>query len=62
MQKKPRRSKLKSFVLGEFDIDVKLNLIFCFRGKQWSLDDFEVGRPLGRGKFGELTKTRLIIL
>lgn len=21
-------------------------------GKQWSLKDFEIGRPLGRGKFG----------
>jgi hypothetical protein len=24
-----------------------------FRGKQWTLKDFEIGRPLGRGKFGE---------
>ena len=22
-------------------------------GKQWSLDDFEIGKHLGRGKFGE---------
>ncbi len=23
-------------------------------GKHWKLNDFDVGRPLGRGKFGEL--------
>jgi hypothetical protein len=25
---------------------------FVIRGKQWSLEDFEIGKPLGRGKFG----------
>jgi len=25
---------------------------FANRGKQWSLEDFEIGKPLGRGKFG----------
>ena len=28
-------------------------LLFFFRGKQWTLEDFEIGKPLGRGKFGE---------
>jgi len=32
-----------------------VNVIFSFlsRGKQWTLEDFEIGKPLGRGKFGE---------
>ncbi len=28
------------------------------RGKQWSLNDFEIGRPLGRGKFGDVYLAR----
>ena len=28
------------------------------RGKQWSLKDFEIGRPLGRGKFGDVYLAR----
>mmetsp|Transcript_9246 Transcript_9246/g.13927 ORF Transcript_9246/g.13927 Transcript_9246/m.13927 type:complete len:316 (-) Transcript_9246:69-1016(-) len=28
------------------------------RGKQWSLRDFEIGRPLGRGKFGDVYLAR----
>mmetsp|Transcript_10358 Transcript_10358/g.18868 ORF Transcript_10358/g.18868 Transcript_10358/m.18868 type:complete len:322 (-) Transcript_10358:265-1230(-) len=28
------------------------------RGKQWSLSDFEVGKPLGRGKFGSVYLAR----
>jgi len=24
----------------------------CCSGKQWSLEDFEIGKPLGKGKFG----------
>ena len=36
------------------------------RGKQWSLKDFEIGRPLGRGKFGSVylareVKTKYIV-
>lgn len=27
-------------------------------GKQWSLDDFEIGKPLGRGKFGNVYLAR----
>lgn len=27
-------------------------------GKQWSLDDFEIGKPLGRGKFGSVYLAR----
>jgi len=26
--------------------------------KQWSLTDFEIGRPLGRGKFGDVYLAR----
>mmetsp|Transcript_13678 Transcript_13678/g.20822 ORF Transcript_13678/g.20822 Transcript_13678/m.20822 type:complete len:309 (-) Transcript_13678:93-1019(-) len=28
------------------------------RGKQWSLNDFEIGKPLGRGKFGSVYLAR----
>ena len=28
------------------------------RGKQWSLEDFEIGKPLGRGKFGSVYLAR----
>ena len=28
------------------------------QGKQWSLDDFEIGKPLGRGKFGAVYLAR----
>jgi len=28
------------------------------RGKQWSLDNFEIGKPLGRGKFGSVYLAR----
>lgn len=28
--------------------------------KQWSLDDFEIGKPLGRGKFGRVYLAREI--
>ena len=28
------------------------------KGKQWSLDDFEIGKPLGRGKFGSVYLAR----
>lgn len=36
------------------------------RGKQWSLEDFEIGKPLGRGKFGSVylareAKTKYIV-
>ena len=27
-------------------------------GRQWSLDDFEIGKPLGRGKFGSVYLAR----
>lgn len=26
-----------------------------YRGIQWSLDDFEIGKPLGKGKFGSFS-------
>jgi len=29
-----------------------------YKGKQWSLDDFEIGKPLGRGKFGRVYLAR----
>jgi serine/threonine protein kinase len=29
-----------------------------YRGKAWSLKDFEIGRPLGRGKFGDVYLAR----
>lgn len=28
------------------------------QGKQWSLNDFEIGKPLGRGKFGSVYLAR----
>lgn len=28
------------------------------KSRQWTLDDFEVGRPLGRGKFGNVYLAR----
>lgn len=28
------------------------------KGKQWTLDDFEIGKPLGRGKFGSVYLAR----
>jgi len=28
------------------------------KGKQWNLDDFEIGKPLGRGKFGSVYLAR----
>ena len=28
------------------------------KGKQWSLKNFEIGRPLGRGKFGDVYLAR----
>jgi len=28
------------------------------KGKQWALDDFEIGKPLGRGKFGSVYLAR----
>ena len=28
------------------------------KGKQWCLDDFEIGKPLGRGKFGAVYLAR----
>ncbi len=28
------------------------------RGKQWTLRDFDIGRPLGRGKFGDVYLAR----
>lgn len=28
------------------------------KGRQWSLDDFEIGKPLGRGKFGSVYLAR----
>lgn len=34
-----------------------LNL-FYHSGKQWSLRDFDIGRPLGRGKFGDVYLAR----
>ena len=35
------------------------NNVSCYRrGKQWSLKDFEIGRPLGRGKFGDVYLAR----
>ena len=33
-------------------------LFLCYRGKQWSLRDFDIGRPLGRGKFGDVYLAR----
>ena len=29
-----------------------------FDCKQWSIDDFEIGKPLGRGKFGHVYLAR----
>ena len=35
--------------------------VFCFLvicGESWCLDDFEIGAPLGRGKFGSVFMAR----
>ena len=29
-----------------------------YRPKRWSLKDFEIGKPLGRGKFGDVYLAR----
>lgn len=29
-----------------------------FQPKEWSIDDFEIGKPLGRGKFGHVYLAR----
>lgn len=34
------------------------DLFSYFSGKQWSLRDFDIGRPLGRGKFGDVYLAR----
>lgn len=33
------------------------NLVLVFRSK-WSLDHFDIGRPLGKGKFGNVYLAR----
>ena len=35
-----------------------MNKITMFDPKKWSIDDFEIGKPLGRGKFGHVYLTR----
>jgi len=34
-----------------------LKLFYIFR-KKWSLDNFDIGRPLGKGKFGNVYMAR----
>lgn len=29
-----------------------------FNPKEWSIDDFEIGKPMGRGKFGHVYLAR----
>ena len=35
-----------------------LQQIKRFNAKQWSIDDFEIGKPMGRGKFGHVYLAR----
>lgn len=48
-------------MLSIFLFFFKSQLIFPFcSGSKWSLSDFEIGRPLGRGKFGNVYMAREI--
>ncbi len=29
-----------------------------FNAKKWTIDDFEIGKPMGRGKFGHVYRAR----
>lgn len=35
-----------------------LILVIIFFRKKWSLDDFDIGKPLGKGKFGNVYLAR----
>lgn len=41
--------------INNMQITKKKNI---FLPKEWTLDDFEIGRPLGRGKFGHVYLAR----
>lgn len=32
--------------------------MFCVNRRKWSLDEFDIGRPLGKGKFGNVYLAR----
>lgn len=34
------------------------DILFCKRRSRWSLENFDIGRPLGKGKFGNVYLAR----
>ena len=44
------REQAQKYVVIRYGVNVHSTTLV--RGKQWTLRDFEIGRPLGRGKFG----------
>lgn len=39
-------------------IFIKTSLLFSYSSKRWELSDFEIGKGLGRGKFGNVYLAR----
>lgn len=48
---------LQIYFLLHFFGDFQFHPLIFFRGK-WSLDNFDIGRPLGKGKFGNVYLAR----
>lgn len=44
--------------LGKYASKYLYNLFYILNSYQWSLEDFEIGSPLGRGKFGRVYLAR----
>lgn len=53
--------KFKSFnrsLHNAYTTVVILTAFFCSSRKRWSLENFDIGRPLGKGKFGNVYLAR----
>ncbi len=46
--------------MAESDAHDKMDILKSkkFEPKNWTIDDFEIGKPLGRGKFGHVYLAR----
>lgn len=53
--------KFNSFnrsLISSYSTVVILTAFFCSSRKRWSLENFDIGRPLGKGKFGNVYLAR----
>lgn len=47
-----------SFLTFFFLLNINFSLLPGGPGNRWTLDDFDIGRPLGKGKFGNVYLAR----